>query len=254
MYKILANTLFLGKNLIYLPSCHSTNEQAAAFLSGNQVKDGDIVITDSQTKGKGQAGNHWESAPGLNLTFSIVIKPIKLKADRQFALSMLVAVALHDALNELGVEVRIKWPNDIYYQDLKVSGILINNNLQGDYVNSSVIGIGLNVNQLNFAYPGAVSLRSVTGRYFDLNTVLNVLVKKIDLYWLRYLSTGIDFLKRTYHNYLFGRGEMKEFGFFGTDIVKKGVIQGVDDYGRLVVQFESGELHRYGQRELIFLF
>jgi BirA family transcriptional regulator, biotin operon repressor / biotin---[acetyl-CoA-carboxylase] ligase len=153
LYKIPVGTLFLGKNLLILPECPSTNTFAAELDQAGQAPDGTVVITHHQTSGRGQRGNTWESGTGLNLTFSAVVQPVFLTATSQLHLNKAVALAVHDVVatyvseNEkkekkekkgpAGQATRVKWPNDIMIGEKKVCGILIENQLTGGQLSRS---------------------------------------------------------------------------------------------------------------------
>ena len=164
MYKIPANTLFVGKNLVFVPDCPSTNTLALQITQQSPAKEGTLVITDNQTAGKGQRGNVWEAEPRQNLTFSLILKPGFLAVSKQFYLNVVICLALKDYLMEkISRTVYIKWPNDILVHEKKISGVLIENQLQGAHISNSIVGIGLNMNQktiqggngdLSFADPG----------------------------------------------------------------------------------------------------
>ncbi|MDE6301011.1 MAG: biotin--[acetyl-CoA-carboxylase] ligase [Muribaculaceae bacterium] len=161
-------------------SLDSTSSQMAR-MEGD-LRHGDVVITYSQTAGRGQRGNSWESAPGMNLTFSMLLMPPDLLARDAWRMSMAVSVGIVHALSEFtGCPVSLKWPNDVYVGDMKLCGILIENSLRGEYVSRSVVGIGINVNQTEFLSdaPNPVSLRSATGREFDLDEVLDAVCREI---------------------------------------------------------------------------
>ena len=143
----------------------STNNRAAQ----NQYGAGDVIIAESQSAGRGQRGNTWNSLAGQNLTFSVVLQPDFLLAERQFQISKTAALAVADTIADLGLTPAIKWPNDIYIGNRKVTGILIENDLCGAYLCRSVIGIGLNVNQTDFdpSLPNPTSLAQKSGHPFD---------------------------------------------------------------------------------------
>lgn len=139
---------------------------------------GTVVVTDCQTAGRGQRGNSWEAAPGMNLTFSVLTRPEPpVPASQQYALSEAVATAIVDTLDSMvpyGERLEIKWPNDIYYENRKLAGILIENSLSGTVVSRSIAGVGINVNQEIFTSdaPNPVSLKQLTGRTYDLESLL----------------------------------------------------------------------------------
>lgn len=169
------NTGFVGKNFIELPSVDSTNEYAKALLSESSPEEGTVIAAREQTAGKGQFGKKWESAPGENLTFSVIFYPGFLEAARAHQLHYAVSLALHDFFfARLQLDTRIKWPNDIYHGDKKICGILIENALIKEHLSYSVIGIGINVNQTTFHpdIPNPVSLKQLLGKQFDLKPLL----------------------------------------------------------------------------------
>ena len=163
-------------NIIRLPECASTSSELRAMQP--PARHGTVVVTDCQTAGRGQRGNHWEAEPGKNLTFSIMLEPAGLQARDQFTLSEAVAIAVVDTLRPLvpdPEDIRVKWPNDIYWRDLKLVGILIENSLAGPCISRSVAGIGVNVNQERFLSdaPNPVSLKMITGRDYDLDRLID---------------------------------------------------------------------------------
>lgn len=161
-------------DVIRLDECRSTNSCMASMAA--ELRHGTVIVTDRQTAGRGQRGNSWEAAPGENLTFSLFIKPECVPARDQFYISEAVALGITDVLSPLlpGNKVAIKWPNDIYVDDRKICGILIENSLTGPLIGYSIAGIGLNVNQLSFYSdaPNPVSLVMLTGRRYDLAGLL----------------------------------------------------------------------------------
>ncbi len=159
----------------------STNtylSRLAATLPG-----GTVVYTPSQTAGRGQKGNSWESENGKNLTFSLLLKRPPVKARDQFYLSEAAALAVVEALSaEAGDNFTVKWPNDVYWQDKKACGMLIENSLDGSDIDTSIVGIGINVNQERFLSdaPNPVSLINITGRKHDLMALLKRVCSRIE--------------------------------------------------------------------------
>ena len=156
----------------------SSNDEAADA----RYREGDVVWVERQTAGRGQRGHRWESEEGLNLTFSVVFEPSFLVPTRQFMLSEAVALAVCDTLARFGIEARIKWTNDIYVGDRKITGMLIENKLRNGGIMRSVAGIGLNVNQTRFdpVLPNPVSMAAATGCEFDRREVLEALRGDLD--------------------------------------------------------------------------
>lgn len=164
------------------PELTSTSTQAAAL--GDAAAHGTVVVTDCQTAGRGQRGNKWEAEPGANLTFSIVLRPQSQPARTQYMLSMAMAIAICDVLQDMlpDRQVRIKWPNDIYVGDRKISGTIIECSVGADaMVQRAIAGIGINVNQTVFVSdaPNPVSLAQLTGRHYELEPLLQTLASAI---------------------------------------------------------------------------
>ena len=159
----------------------STNtylSRLAATLPG-----GTVIYTPSQTAGRGQKGNSWESEDGKNLTFSLLLKHPPVKARDQFYLSEAAAIAVVEVLTSTaGDGFTVKWPNDVYWQDKKVSGMLIENSLNGNDIATSIIGIGINVNQERFVSdaPNPVSLKGITSHEHDLEALLKQVCSSIE--------------------------------------------------------------------------
>jgi BirA family transcriptional regulator, biotin operon repressor / biotin---[acetyl-CoA-carboxylase] ligase len=235
LYKIPASTLFTGKNLVFVPECHSTNTLALQLCQQTGTSEGTVIITNNQTSGRGQRGNSWEANPGENLTFSMILKPAFLKASEQFLLNQCVSLALYDFLSQKAdYEVKIKWPNDMLIQDRKVCGMLIENLVQRDLIQWSVIGIGLNVNQTEFASGRATSLRTCSGFAFILVKELHQLLSCIEARYLSLRQGNVDLLKKHYNDALLGFQKTRKFNVQHEEI--EGIIQGVDAVGRLMVQ------------------
>ncbi|MFN4144353.1 MAG: biotin--[acetyl-CoA-carboxylase] ligase [Runella sp.] len=254
MYKIKSNTLFIGKNLIYLPSCQSTNDEAADLLRHGEAPEGTVVITDYQMAGRGQRGNQWQAQAGENLTFSLILRPRFLRAVEQFQLNMAVSLGVHEFLESCLGDSRtpkIKWPNDAYIGQHKVGGILIENSLQGVHIEHSVVGIGLNVNQLYFEGSRATSLRLATGQAYDLPTLLGVLLEKLEKNYLLLRNKHVDMLKRRYLAQLFRYQEPQLFCQNNAPFV--GTIVGVSPEGRLAVQIKQ-RLEYFDFKEISYVF
>ncbi|MDR1199126.1 MAG: biotin--[acetyl-CoA-carboxylase] ligase [Prevotellaceae bacterium] len=229
----------------------STNDLAHAAINSKE-SNGTVFAADSQTKGRGQRSNTWESEPSKNLTFSIVLYPDFLKADEQFLLSKAISVATVDLLNEYGLPAKIKWPNDIYAGDKKITGILIENNIIGNRIASSIIGVGLNVNQRIFVSdaPNPTSIAIELGREFDRKIMLERLLFLFEQYYCRlavrdYEKLEKDYFTHLYHNdgfYLYSSGKNK----FSAKIA------GISNIGELVLETENGERQKFGFKEIAF--
>lgn len=249
MYKIPANTLFIGKQLVFVPECHSTNTLALEMAS--DAPEGTVVITPNQTAGRGQRGSRWEAETGMNLTFSVILKPNFLRVEDQFLLNMVVSLAVRDVLMEKTYQpVHIKWPNDILVHGRKISGILIENQLQGGRFSVSVAGIGFNLNQRKFQSPNATSLVSVTGGTEAPEQTLHQLLSYLETRYLQLRNRAVDQLKTHYLEALYWRDERHRFRSSGGEF--EGVIQGIDPWGRLEVDRDGARAY-FDIKEIQFI-
>lgn len=226
---------------IYIAETDSTNR----YLREHPTTDDVVVTTDYQTAGRGCGSNTWESERGQNLTFSVLIHPTGVEAARQFRLSMAISLAIVDALSCYVAEgLSIKWPNDIYWHDRKLCGILIECTLSGQTIRDCIIGVGLNVNQLRFVSdaPNPVSLRQITGREFDREEVLQRVLGAFD-------PCGAD--ADRYRSLLYRRVGFHAYcdaqGTFEARLVT------VEDDGHLVLEDRRGCRRRYAFKEVQFV-
>jgi BirA family transcriptional regulator, biotin operon repressor / biotin---[acetyl-CoA-carboxylase] ligase len=246
-----ARTLFLGKRLEYVPECHSTNDIASKLSRDTGIIEGTVVITDKQTAGKGQQGNSWESEPGKNLTFSLVLKPGFLQVNQQYQLNKAIALGIRDALKEISEkEIKIKWPNDIMAAGKKLCGILIENNIGSNSIQQSIVGIGLNVNQTKFDIPRAGSLKLLMHLDFDLNTLLELLLLSIEVRYLQLRAKQTDKIDADYLNALQGLNE--SLSFISGDEVFEGIIRGIDENGKLLVEVNAS-MRAFAVKEITYL-
>jgi len=251
LHKFFAKTQFLGKKVNSLPQCHSTNEEAQRLISKDKPMEGQVIITANQTKGKGQRGNTWESKANLNLTFSIILKPTFLKVANQFELHKISSLAIHDAIFPiLGNKLKIKWPNDIYYGDCKLAGILIENVLRGNSIEYSIIGIGLNINQLIFNNDIATSLADITMHEHDISETAEFLLIQLEKRYLELKNNHSRELLSDYHNRLYKKNEQQLFKNNGT--IFTGSISGVNEMGKLLIE-SNGKLLKFDFKEVEFL-
>ncbi len=251
MYKILANTLFLGKKVIYMPSCHSTNDIALEMTRNTDITEGTVIITDHQTKGRGQRGNSWLAAPGENITMSLALKPKFLEASQQYFLNMAVSLGVLKTVNDVigGDKGIIKWPNDILIDRRKVAGILIENGLVSKYIDYSIVGIGLNVNQSDFTGVQATALVDNLDGELPLQGVLESLVENLEAFYLKLKAHKNSEIKEEYLKSLLGyRTQLR----FKSEFEFEGVIENVTDTGLLSVSI-NGESREFNFQEIEFI-
>ena len=197
------NTQFTGKVFIHLSSVDSTNNYASQ-LATEDVQEGTVIIADYQTHGRGQYDRVWSSASGENIMISVIYKPHFLHAENVHQLHWIVSVAIYDWLDQLGFDqLSIKPPNDIYFMDKKLGGILIQNSINQNQIQHSIIGIGINVNQTEFdsRLPNPVSLKQISGREWDIMTCIGDLCINLEQQYLL-LKSKSHSLKERYNSIL----------------------------------------------------
>lgn len=244
-------TLFIGQQLYFLPTCASTNSEAHQLLIKNEATEGCTVVTHCQTAGRGQRGNSWEAAPGQNITLSVILSPRFVPVRQQFYLNMAIALGVLDLLREQGMEqAQVKWPNDLYFEDKKLGGILIENSVNSHSLQHSIVGIGLNVNQREFSYPTATSMANVCGRGLDVEKST---IRLLELLEKRYLQLRNGHTARLRYEYLQALYRYQEVHAYriGQEQVQ-GQIVGVDEDGRLALQVEQ-ELRYFSFQEIAYV-
>ena len=238
---------------IHLEQIDSTNAYLQRKLSETDIRDW-VVSTDEQTAGKGMGSNGWESEARKNLTFSLALDMSFLPAERQFLLSEAVPLGIVKVLDRLlSVEkLFIKWPNDIYYDGHKLAGILINSTIKANMMDTSIIGIGLNVNQMKFkdwpTHP--ISLKQITGKDYELQPLLEQISESIvaEVERLKKNSPAIEqdylsrlFRYRTWADYQVGEKALRLF------------MTGIDPFGRLMLIDRANKPYCFDIKEIKFL-
>jgi BirA family transcriptional regulator, biotin operon repressor / biotin---[acetyl-CoA-carboxylase] ligase len=241
VFKMIKQHDFSGHRLILTSEVESTNNYASNLLASEKVEEGTIILTFRQTKGRGHGKNVWESEDFKNLTFSLILFPRFLPASRQFLLSQVVSLGLFDFLSSETSEITIKWPNDLLINDKKTAGILIENSVSGPNLFSSIIGIGININQISFPtqLPQATSLAISTGKEYPLEETLQIIVGEIMKWYFLLKDNQTDIIEKTYLKHLFRLGEKSIFR--KENQVFKAQIIGIDKYGQLLLLNAAGE-------------
>jgi BirA family biotin operon repressor/biotin-[acetyl-CoA-carboxylase] ligase len=248
------STLFVGQNLIKLKEVDSTNNFLKDLVSKSEpLAEGTVIMADNQFAGRGQQESVWQTQAGKNISTSIYLKPSFLPLDKQFYLNIAVSLAVSDALSYFIPEgIKVKWPNDMYYLNKKLGGILIENTLTGSSIKSSVIGIGLNVNQSEFSDSISQKATSVI-QILQINVPLMDIMEKIFMFMEKYyliLRSGKysilqnDYLARLYN---FNVSALYKQG----GEIFEGIIKGVEDNGRLTVDTKGG-LKSFNFKEIEF--
>lgn len=237
--------------VIHLSETDSTSNYLAAHLLCENPEEFTIVRADYQTAGKGQRGNSWEAEAGKNLLFSILLYPKGVEARRQFLLSEAIALAIKEALDQFSSGFSIKWPNDIYWHEQKICGILLENDLLGNTIQKTVVGIGLNVNQQQFhsSAPNPVSLWQITRKEHDIHTLLKDITPRIiKNYTLLYSNEGAQEISNRYHDALFRKEGTHTYRDSAGEFKAK--IECVKPEGTLVLKDEEGKERRYAFKEV----
>ncbi len=258
-------TMFVGRHSFYYELIDSTNLELRRLAEGKSSATGDgqaahlpegtVVIADFQTRGRGQQQSVWQSEAGKNLLLSVLLRPRFLKPPRQFALNEAVSVALHDAVSpefEQG-EVHIKWPNDLLIRGRKAAGILIENSLSANEIRSSLIGLGLNVQQTAFppGLPQATSLWR-EGAKVSRRLLLERFLTALEQRYLQLRSGDFAGLRKAYLQALFRYEEWATYKSKDGHTFR-GRIRGLEPTGRLLIEREEGGVGVFGFKEVEFL-
>lgn len=233
---------------IELDSVDSTNNYAMGLIHEGLAQHGLTVRTNYQTKGKGQRGKVWETKPGANLSFSIIVKP-GLNLTQHFQLLAATALAVRDELDKLvGDEAKIKWPNDLYWRDRKTGGILIENVVRGRQWQWAVIGIGINVNQTNFkGLKNPVSLKQITGRDTNVQQLAHHIQKAVLKKCEQLQQQGFDRIFKQYNQQLYKLQQPVRLKKASRTLSTP--IKGVNSSGQLVTGNEVEECFDFGEVE-----
>lgn len=245
--------IYEDMNLIHITETESTNQYLQMLTLSEKLTDETVLLTDIQTAGRGQLGNSWESEPCKNLTFSILCYPKQLPANQPFIIAELAALCVKRILDKYVSGITVKWPNDIYWKDKKICGILIENFLSEGLINQSIIGIGVNLNQEKFmsnAY-NPVSLRQITGETYDRLEVLNALTTSFHEIRKHFESGGLASIHCAYMDSLYRSGGY--FLYRDENGEFEARIHHVELSGYLVLERRNGELSQYAFKEVTFI-
>lgn len=244
----------LNNGIAFLPEVSSTNKVLQDYISEfpRKVPEGAILKTDYQTKGKGQQKNTWESERGKNLMMSLVLYPDFVPLEKQFMLSKAVSLGIINALSCYNSELKLKWPNDIYFDNKKLGGILIETAIMGSQFMYAVIGIGINVFQDEFLHaPNAISLKDITAKFLNINHLIkSIRIEILKQYELlkagKFMLISSDYFSKLMR--FNQNGKFKdESGEFNA------VIQSVEETGQLVLLDDFKQVRRYWMKEVEFL-
>lgn len=239
--------------IIYTEETTSTNTFIKDIIAGeSETENLTLVYTGFQTAGRGQRGNTWESEKGKNLTFSVLIKPKGLPANEQFLISEISSLAVRDLLMRHCTDIRIKWPNDVYWKDKKICGMLIENSIDSSGLSYSISGIGININQEVFVSnaPNPISLKNITGKDYVLQDMIAEFMDIIGK-WFDKLTADPAGIHREYLSSVF-RMDI-ESSFRDKDGEFRGTIVDVEPHGLLVIKDTEGKTRKYGFKEIAYI-
>ena len=238
--------------IIRLDETDSTNRWMAEY-KGTEGRILTVALAENQTAGKGMGSNKWESEKGKNLTFSVLIRPNALKATKQFAITEATALSLLEALGTFGEGFSIKWPNDIYWNDRKISGTLSECSITGGIVVSCIIGIGININQEKFLSdaPNPASLRYITGMETDREWVLSHVLRQMASYKLLIDEGKLDDINRRYREKLYRKEGI--FAYRDHTGEFRASMEGITEIGRLRLRTPDGNIREYGFKEVEYI-
>ena len=230
----------------------STNNYANQQIKQNVLPEGTVFLAYEQTSGRGQMDNVWESEPGANLLFSIVLYPDFLEMRRQFLLSKVVSLGIYQAMHEIVDDVKIKWPNDVYVGNQKLCGILIENSIMSGVIKNTIVGIGLNVNQTVFKSnaPNPVSLKMLTNTHYDCDEILDRVLTGINNYYGLLCAGEFDQIDCEFLSVLY---RLNERHLFKSNDLFWGEIVGVNAIGQLMIKKDNGEISEFYFKEVEFL-
>ncbi len=242
-------------DIIKVSAINSTNEFAWKIHRDNSPFDPVCVVANNQTKGRGQRGADWQSKAGENLTFSVLYPKLEMKISSQFVLSAAVSLAIVETLQYYNISrLKVKWPNDIMSANFKIGGILIENILKRDKISASVIGVGLNVNQLEFEnLPQAASLKMLSGKSFDLEVVLHDLLKAMEKKMSTTSLSRENEILENYTNYMFSRDKVSTFQLPDNSYIT-GIIRGITTTGKLILETEDSIYKNFELKEIKLMY
>jgi len=249
------NNPIIGSHIIELKKTESTNAYTDKLLHSEKPEEGTVIIAYKQTKGKGQDQNRWESEANKNLTFSIILYPEFIIPSAQFRLIEMTSLGIIDYIKTLlppDLEIRIKWPNDIYIGNRKLCGTLVQNSIVGSELTECIVGIGLNVNQEKFLSdaPNPVSLKQITDVSYNLHECLRALCSSIDIRYFQLKNKQYAQLETDYLSLLYRFNEMHEFIIHENKVQAR--ITGITNFGQLKLESIDHMIYECGMKEVVY--
>jgi BirA family transcriptional regulator, biotin operon repressor / biotin---[acetyl-CoA-carboxylase] ligase len=241
----------IGQFIVHLTCVDSTNNYAANLVKSGKAESGTVILADEQTNGRGQRGTRWQSEARVNLQLSVIWKPENLLVQDQRYINFAVSIAIRNLLTKKEIEAQIKWPNDILVNQKKISGVLIENQLQGERIHSCIIGIGLNVNQLHFDNLMATSIQLENGKFQTLEPLSEELIFCLNEKLLLVKNRKFKQLQEEYCSALYGFQKVVPYELNNAKF--SGKIIGIAEDGNVVIETD-GKVKTFGLKEIRFLF
>lgn len=241
----------IGRKIIQLECVDSTNNYVAKLIQENNIEVGTVILADEQLNGRGQRGSVWSSNSGENLLMSFYLDSVILSVSNQFVLSKVVAVSIVNTLLCFGIEAKIKWPNDIYVKGRKISGVLIENQISGKHLKNSIVGIGFNINQIEFNDLNATSLMNEIKTFTPIKEFTLSFIHQFNLIWEKVENKKYNVIDELYISNLYLLNQ--ESIFIDEEGVFVGVISGVKENGHLILVSKEREKTTYDLKEVTFV-
>lgn len=235
-------------NVLKFSKLESTNTTALEWLKRNPNFNHSVIVAQSQEKGRGQRGTHWQDSNGKSLLMTLVIQPSQRKVEDRFTLSMIFSLAIHEALNQFSVESEIKWPNDILINRKKVGGILIETGIRGNFISHALMGLGLNLQKQKIDIPHASTIEEESNQFISSDDFL----EKIEFSFKKLQNMSFADLKDQYLSKLIGFKQSETFEEEGVTFV--GEIIDLEETGEIWIKKNSGEKLRYSFKEIKFIY
>ncbi len=241
------------QKIVHLDTIDSTNNYFSKLSKDQKFPEGSIITSSFQESGKGQGDNSWESEKEKNLLFSMILYPDFLAIDNNFLLSKTISLGILDYLKLKTKNVKIKWPNDIYINDEKIAGILIENTIKGSTINQCIVGIGLNLNQSMFISdaPNPVSLSQITGDFYSTKDELEILRDCIRTFYEKLRKSKFEEINELYINSLYRFNEF--YNYTSNNNTFEARIKGVNEYGHLQIEKSNHEKFEFDFKEIEFI-
>ena len=238
-------------NILKFDELSSTNTYAFELVKREKVEEFTTIYTLNQTEGKGQRGNVWLSESGKNALFSVILFPVQISPVQQFIISQCVSLSMLHVLEKYCFNVSIKWPNDIYVNDKKIAGILIENIIQSGLMSPCVVGIGINCNQLHFdkSLPNPTSILIETGKEIDAEKIVKSFIKELSELYNK-LPYNFDVIRNMYKEKLYKKGLYSLFEDEKGEFI--GRIFDVDDDGKILIIDKEGKQRKYFFKEVVY--